>query len=64
MTAEFIHKGNTHRFEVDPADPPAFTVATSRACPKSPVIRYHLGFERIDEARQVALYDVLAFESE
>jgi hypothetical protein len=64
MTAEFTHQGKLHSFTIDPAKPPAFIVTSSRACPKSPVIRFNLCFARIDAARQVAVYDVLAFEAE
>lgn len=64
MTAEFIHNGHAHSFEIDPAAPPAFISTTTRACPKSPVMRYNLVFDRVDTARNIAIYEVLAFQVE
>jgi hypothetical protein len=61
MTAEFSHNGKVHSFEIADAEPPAFTITSSRDCPKSPVIRYHLAYDHTDAERQVAVYDVVAF---
>jgi hypothetical protein len=64
MTAEFIHNGKKHQFDVSDTSPPAFIVYSGRACPKSPVLRFNLCFARMDYERRVAVYDVLAFKSE
>jgi hypothetical protein len=60
MNAEFSHNGKLHSFEITHAEPPAFTITSSRACPKSPVMRYHLAYDHTDAERQVAVYVVVA----
>jgi hypothetical protein len=63
MQAEFTHAGKLHRFEVSAPgqELPAALDLTSRACAKSPMIRFNLAFDHVDVARGVAVYQVMAF---
>jgi hypothetical protein len=62
MQAEFTHAGKLHRFEVSEDDVPATVEITSRACPKSPSMRFHLAYDHLDADRNVAIYEVMTFE--
>jgi hypothetical protein len=61
MHAEFMHAGKLHRFEVQDVGQgwPAALEITSRACVKSPMIRFHLAYSHLDVNRNVAIYAVM-----
>lgn len=61
MQAEFTHAGKLHRFDIAAVDLPASLDLTSRACAKSPMMRFRLAFDHVDTDRQVAVYQVLTF---
>ena len=61
MQGEFTHAGKLHRFEVSQAELPGYVDLTSRACAKSPMIRFNLAFDHLDAERNVAVYTVMTF---
>lgn len=63
MQAEFTHGGKLHRFDVQDVGQnlPAALEITSRACVKSPMIRFHLAYSHLDVNRNVAIYTVMTF---
>lgn len=62
MQAEFTHAGKLHRFEISrEGGLPATLEITSRACAKSPMIRFHLAYDHLDAERDVAVYAVMMF---
>jgi hypothetical protein len=63
MQAEFLHAGKLHRFEIQDVGQglPAALEITSRACPKSPILRFHLAYSHLEVDRNVAIYAVMTF---